>query len=388
MLRKIVASLLLFAMTGMLPVCAFAKTAIGLWVECQGSENSLGSKSSIDAMLADSRSMGVTDLFIQVHRGNRSWCKSAYSDQSPYNQFLAKEGFDPTAYIIKNAHQSGIKVHLWMNTFRILKNTDAPIIQALGTKILTRDGKKTLILDYPAEDLPDGSYWLDPGDLEVQEYLVKLVQDIMSNYPEADGVHLDFIRYPYRIPFYPGSQWAGGKSFGYGVDSVSRFQAATGLNPFEMELTRDNAQKWDDWKREQVNAFVRKIYAVTVPAKKQLSIAGICWADRAYLSAYQDWRGWLKEGIVDFVATMNYSIDTKFAYYLSREAIVSREKKQVMVGLGAYLLSDDPDSLARQMDDAVNLGTDGIIIFSYDSIKPLNRMKSMIAEKARSYNRQ
>lgn len=368
-------------------VSLYAKVAIGLWVECQGSENSLGSLKNINEMLDDAQQMEVTDLFIQVHRGNRAWCKSTLADASPYESFVQKEKIDPVAHIINIAHKRGMRVHLWLNTFRLLRNIDAPIVKALGTKIFTRDGKRMLILDYPNEDLPDGSYWLDPGDLQVQDYLRRLIVEILDFYPDADGVHLDFIRYPYRIPFYPGTQWASGRTFGYGVDSVNRFTEQTGLDPFEMERNRENSQRWDDWKRDQVTLFVRSVHDMLQPRGTLFSVAGICWADRAYLSAYQDWRGWLKEGIIDFVASMNYTIDSTFAYYISREAIAAKEGQQAWIGLGAYLLTEKPDDLSRQLDDAVKLGADGLVIFSYDVIKSDSEIKQIIRTKSNHYNK-
>ncbi|MCB1195190.1 family 10 glycosylhydrolase [bacterium] len=366
-------------------VLLHAAPSMGLWVECQGSEATLDSKKAIDEMLEDAVQMHIDTLFIQLHRGNRAWFDSSLADSTPYKAFFEKEKTDLVTYILNNAKQRGMQVHLWVNTFRLLKNKDAKIIQEFGTKIITRDGKKRLMLDYPNEDLPDGGYWLDAGDIQVQEYLRNLFLEALEKYPQCDGLHLDFVRYPYRVPFYPGSQWAAGHGFGYGVDSVNRFKKKTGLDPFTMELTRENAELWDNWRRDQVTQFVRSINTLCKERGKMLSVAGICWADRAYLSAFQDWRGWLEEGIVDFVATMNYGTDQKFARYLSREAIVSRGEKRVFVGLGAYLLKEKPDVLAGQIDDAVRLGADGLIIFSYDAVKKSPALKNVIKDRFNRY---
>ena len=314
-------------------------TPLGLWVECEGRLDTLSSIDKIDQMISDSESLGIKDLFIQVHRGNRAWFDSSYADSAPYKKFVAKYKIDPVEYIIDKAGKNGMNVHLWINIFRIKKNLDAPIVKALGTKILTRDGKKRLILDYPKQDLPDGGYWLDPADLQVQDYLLKLIDEAVTKYPNCAGVHLDFVRYPYRVPFYPGSQWAAGHGFGYGVDSVNRFKQKTGLDPFTMKLTRENAQLWDNWRRDHVTSFVKKVKEVCAGKRKVLSTASVCWADRAYLSAFQDWRRWLEDGIVDFISTMNYSTDNRFARYISREAISSKAGSKVYVGLGAYLLT-------------------------------------------------
>jgi len=365
-------------------VCARSKT--GLWIECEGSEDTLSSTSKIDKMIADAKDMGVTVLFIQCHRGNRAWFDSSFADKTPYKRFVEKYGVDMVDYVVAKAKANGMEVHLWLNTFRLLKNKNAPMVQALGTKILTRDAKKRSILEYPSDDLPDGAYWVDPGDIDARGYLVSLVKETLKKYPKIDGVHLDFIRYPYRIPFYPGMPFASGYGFGYGVESVKRFQAKYGIDPFRRDLSREEQQTWDDWRREQVTALVKALYPICRAENKELSCAVVCWADRAYLSAFQDWRGWLEEGIVDFVATMNYTIDSRFAKYLSREAICAKENKKVMVGLGPYLLNNRIPDLGKQIRDAVNLGADGIVLFSYDSMVAsgkLGKFKQVIKDSIR-----
>ncbi|MCD6460222.1 family 10 glycosylhydrolase, partial [bacterium] len=338
-------------------------------------------------MIDDAKFLGVKDLFIQVHRGNRAWFDSSYADLTPYKKFINRYNIDPIKYIIEKAGKNGINVHLWINVFRIKKNLNAPIVKALGTKIFTRDGRKRLIIDYPKEDLPDGGYWLDPGDLQVQDYLLKLIDEAITKYPACAGVHLDFVRYPYRVPFYPGSRWAAGHGFGYGVDSVNRFKQKTGLSPFTMKLTRENAQLWDNWRRGQVTSFVSKVKRICAQKNKILSTACICWADRAYLSAFQDWRRWLEDGLVNFVSTMNYSTDNRFVRYLSREAVASKANSKVYIGLGAYLLTNNALSLAEQIDDALSLGADGVIFFSYDVIKPNQELMKVISNKSKNISR-
>lgn len=337
---------------------ANARTKIGLWIECEGTEDTLSSPAKINKLIEDARDMGVNVLFVQAHRGNKSWFDSSYADKTPYNKFLKQYGTDPMNYIIARAKDNGMEVHMWLNTFRILKNKNTRIVQTLGTKILTRDANKKSILQYPVSQLPDGAYWIDPGDLDARGYLLSLVREAMQKYPQIDGIHLDFIRNPY----------GSGPGFGYGVESVKRFQAKYGINPFRKNLSRAEQQLWDDWRRDQVTALVKAAYPVCKAENKELSVAVMCWADRAYLTAFQDWRGWLEDGIVDFVATMNYTIDNKFAKYLSREAICAKGNRKVMVGLGPYLLNSRITDLGKQIRDAIALGADGIVLFSYDSM--------------------
>ena len=365
--------------------CAFSTAQVeqarGLWVESEGVRQTLSSRVRIDEMIERARSCGFNCLFVQVYRHDRAWFNSSIADRSPYLEFVKREKVDLLEYVIRRAHAADLEVHAWVNVFRIGLDRGAPVLKKLGKEAVTRDGKNVSLLEYAPAQLPDGGYWLDPGDRGVQAYLLQVVSELVERYPGLDGIHLDFIRYPYSFP-YAGSFWANRNDLGYGSASVNRFREWTGLNPLDMELTRENCQAWDDWRRYQVNNFVYAV-ARTVLAlnpKTKVSAAGMAWADRAYQTSFQDWRRWLEEGAVDFVATMNYTLDRRLAGYLTRTALAAQGRRQVYIGLGAYLLVDRPEVLIGQMEDCVEAGAPGVIIFSYDSIAPetgiLERIKA------------
>lgn len=343
------------------------KEARGLWVECEGSQEVLYSRKKIDLMIERAKNSGFNILFVQVYRHDRSWYNSVIADPAPYRRIIKKEKIDPLAYIIKAGHRAGLEVHAWLNMFRIGKDSRAIVLRRLGKKAVTRDGKGRSLLT--RKNLPDGGYWLDPGDSGVRKYLLNIISEVIRKYPGIDGIHLDFLRYPYLSPT-GGSFWAGRRDLGYGEESVRRFQAWAGIDPLKMEITRSNCQSWDNWRRYQINYFLetvrRQINSMNSGIK--LSAAAVAWADRAYLSAYQDWRRWLEEGAVDFVVVMNYSTDARLARYLTRGALASQKKRQVYVGLGAYLLLNHPRVLLQQIQDCRRAGSPGVVLFSYDAL--------------------
>ncbi len=345
------------------------KEARGLWVECEGTEQTLSTREGIDRLVQRAREGGFNLIFVQVYRHDRAWFDSRYADTGPYREIAAREKIDPLAYLIERATRSGIQVHAWLNMFRIGRDRTAPVLKRFGTDIITRDGKGVSLLDYPPANLPDGGYWVDPGDSNVSLYLRNIIAEVIRKYPGLAGVHLDFIRYPYNSP-YSGSFWANRHDLGYGKESVRRFREQTGIDPLKMEITRPNCQSWDNWRRLQVNNFVagaRELVARMNPSLV-FSVAAVAWADRSYLSAFQDWRRWLEEGTVDFVATMNYGVDARLARYLTWSAVAARGSRQVYIGLGEYLLKEQPEVLLQQMTDARQAGADGIVLFSYDSM--------------------
>lgn len=342
-----------------------AQEVRGIWVECEGLNNTLSSQQKIQELIQVCKDTGIDTIFLQVYRHNRSWYNSGLADPTPYKNCK----FDPLDYTIQEAHKYGIKVHAWMNMFRIGRVLDVPIVKKLGRDIITRDGSGRSLLDYPLAKLPDGGYWLDPGDTDVKRYLLAVIEEVLQKYPGLDGVHLDFVRYPY-IEITPGAQFSNRKDFGYGKVSVDRFKAKYGYSPLGMDLTnRERTLQWDNWRRGQVTGFVSDVYKLSkrINPKVRVSCAVQPWTDRAYMVSYQDWPSWLEANIVDFVVIMNYSIDTRLVRYLSETAI-SLRGSPVYIGLGAYLLVDSPERLYHQIKDCQELKAKGIVLFSYDAL--------------------
>ena len=357
--------------------------ARALWVECEGSQETLSSRKKIDDLVARAKSCGFNILFVQVYRHDRAWFNSSYADSAPYRLALKKERIDPLAYVLERGHQAGLEVHAWVNVFRIGKNPQTPILRRLGKSAVSADGSGRSLLRYPLADLPDGGYWLEPADKSVRSHLCRLVEELVRRYPSLDGVQFDFIRYPYGSPT-AGSLWAQRKDFGYGKAAVERDKAETGVNPLTMELTRSACQSWDDWRRRQVTDALKALAAAARKAKPGLKVsaAAVAYLDRAYLSAFQDWRSWLEEGIVDFIAVMNYSADSRLARYLSRATAAARGRRQVYIGLGAYLLLDRPEALIGQMEDGRSSGASGVALFSYDAMMTAPRIFDLVRTRA------
>ncbi len=391
--------LLLFPLLLITPVLSAepASPRSFLWVECEGSNRTLDSVAHVDALLKDAKAWGIDTLFIQVYRGDKAWFASSLCDASPCAAFRKKEGKDMLAYLLDTAHRQGMQVHAWVNTFRAGKDPKAGVIRRLGKQAVTRDNKGRSMLDYPELLLPgadnnyyeaDGTgYWLEPGDPTVQAYLLAIFRELMKKYPTLDGLQLDFIRLPYVVPFSPGARFPKGITYGYGFRSVERFRAATNWDPLHWDGATASAVAWDDWRRDQISSFVVKVQTEmrrALPSAK-LSAAVICYGDRAYLSAFQDWRSWLEAGSVDFVALMNYSVEEKLCLHVTREALAFSRYRPVWVGLGPYLLAQREKVFDTQLKDGLEqlqeIGKGEIGFFSYDSLKQTPALVEIIKKR-------
>jgi len=364
----------------------------GLWVLCEGSQRVLEHPERIPQLIADAQNLDVTDLFVQVYRGGRAWFDSSHADAGPYRKLLAATGEDTLSELLAQAHAAGLRVHAWVNVLSLARNRDAPLIRDLGRDSVLTDRFGRSLLDYPNFDVPppDRRYyrmgtpaiWLDPAAPGVAERLAVTFAELLTRYPELDGLHLDYIRYPDVLPFAPGSRFGVGLDFGYGVRTRARFKQDTGLDaPLGDSLA--NATRWDAWRRDQVTALVVAVRFATrtAHATVQLSAAVWAWADRAYLSQGQDWRRWLEAGLLEFAVPMAYTLDDRVLRYHAESFAGLPTGNRIWVGLGTWLFAQRPERALEQIRIVRAAGAAGDSLFSYDAIADAPDLRAALVAK-------
>jgi uncharacterized lipoprotein YddW (UPF0748 family) len=88
--------------------------------------------------------------------------------------------------------------------------------------------------------------------------------------------------------------------------------------------------------------------------------------ENAFARRFQDWRRWLRMGILDVVCPMAYTPDTA-VFQKQVEVAVSTAHavgRRVWAGIGAYRIP--AESTVEKISSARAIGADGIILFSYD----------------------
>ena len=345
----------------------------GIWAECEGVNATLSSRAKIEELFARCEKAGVNTVFLQVYRGNKAWYRSDIADASPYQDFYSREKICPLRLAIDLAHKKGMQVHAWINIFRVWGDRDAKIIRKLGRDAVTRDSRGRSLCDYSKAALPDSGYWLDPGDPKVRKYLISIIKEILERYPDIDGIHLDYVRYPFDEK--------GGVDFGYAQRSVASFQKAHGFAP--TRCSSSQRLVWDGWRRDQVTEFVKEAGAVTTARGKKLSAAVVPDEEKCQRLTFQDWPLWVRTGLVNFVVPMNYS-DRRRAVRKNTERSLraAGTSEKVFIGLGAYKLLDSPGDLLAQIEDCRTLGVPGVVLFSYDNMTKRPELFPLLGKKA------
>jgi uncharacterized lipoprotein YddW (UPF0748 family) len=367
----------------------------GLWVLCEGAQRVLEHPERVATLLADAEALGVTDLFVQVYRGGRAWFPTALADDSPSQQ-VRFGGADTLTALIEGAHARGLRVHGWVNMLSLAKNSDAPILKALGRDAVIVDHKGRSLLDYPDFEvpMPDRQFyrmgtpavWLDPALPAVRDHLSRLMADLVTGYPELDGIHFDYIRYADSLPFAPGSRFGVGLGFGFGAASRGAFQAETGLKaPFGASLS--NANAWDDWRRDQLTALVREAGGAARAARPGLAVSAAVISDRerAYLVDHQDWLTWLDSELLDFAVPMLYTRDpVRMRHGVETIAGLATmsptpKRRDLWIGIGSWLFAESPGDGVAQLRQAEAPEAVGTALFSWDSIRETPDLLSALA---------
>ncbi|MCL1788528.1 MAG: family 10 glycosylhydrolase, partial [Defluviitaleaceae bacterium] len=325
------------------PFMAFANTALphiqqstemrGLWVTSaynldwpsrQGLTPAQH-RAEIDDILTRAANQGINAVFVQV----RPMADALYrSDIFPWSHLLTGTqgqapagGFDPLAYWIEAAHSRGIQVHAWLNPYRVTfpnQNITNPA-QLAANHPARLD--PSLVIAYGT------SLFFDPGNPAARQLIVDGAAEILRNY-NIDGIHLDDY-------FYPSQNFPDGASF-------ARYGAGMTLH---------------DWRRENVNALVRELQAITHEINPNASFGVSPFAiwknnDRdprgsatggmeSYVTQFADTRRWVVEGWVDYIVPQIYWIEGNAAACYEAvlswwEDLVAGTDVRLYIGLAPY----------------------------------------------------
>jgi uncharacterized lipoprotein YddW (UPF0748 family) len=326
-----------------------------LWVDAFHA--GIRSPAEADALVAAALGVHINTLFVQVRRrGDALYTRGV---EPPLADPAYDPRFDALDYIIEAAHRAGLEVHAWINAMPVWRNEAAP---ADAHHVFNQHGPAATGRDNWLTARPDGTmlfpvgYFLDPGHPDAARYLADIYLNIVRNYA-VDGIHFDYVRYPETDERLPR-----GAPVGYNAVSLERFRRAKGRT----DTPAPDDEAWARWRREQVTALVRRVYieAKAIRPRVKVSAALIPWGappaapkdfrDVAPMQrVFQDWAGWLKEGLLDLAVPMNYAREHDplvrgwFNGWIAFEKHVA-SGRHLAVGVGAYL--NTPENTLAQVE--------------------------------------
>ena len=353
-----------------------------LWVV----RHSLDSPESVRTMVEEAAGSGFNTLLVQVRgRGDALYASSL---EPRREQLIDDPAFDPLQLVIDEAHARGMDVHAWVNTYLVWGLQDLPrsrlhlvnanpewlaVPRSLGRELYTRNPRdpryvRRLTEHARAKSQTVTGLWSSPSHPAVQARVQAIWLELATNY-DLQGIHFDYVRLP-------------SAEFDYSRGTLDRFRgwvrpylssqryadlvAASGSNPFAMADALGDL--WDQFRRDQVSMLVRRIYRSVKEVRPDLIISAALVADpkAARVKRYQDWWGWLADGVLDVAVPMAYTTDRgQFDAWVEEARISVGERERIWVGVGAY--KNPVNETLRQIEDARARGVGGVVVFAYDS---------------------
>ncbi len=234
---------------------------------------------------------GMNAVVFQVRPTSDAFYKS---ELEPWSMYLTgtqggDPGYDPLEFWVEQCHERNMELHAWLNPFRIAQSAKDPL------------SVEHIAFKHPDWVVPyNGKLYFNPGIPEVREFVVKVVEDIVSRY-DVDAIHFDDYFYPYP---------AAGEVF-RDYDAFVNYN-----NGF-------SSGQIDDWRRDNVNQTIQMlsedIKLIKPWVKFGISPFGV-WRNKSddprgsnttagtssYRDLYADVLTWLENGWIDYVAPQIY----------------------------------------------------------------------------------
>jgi uncharacterized lipoprotein YddW (UPF0748 family) len=317
----------------------------------------------IDALVAATKAAHANAIVAQVVRRGDCFCLRA---GLPVNESIAP-GFDPLQALIDTAHAQGIEVHAWVIAIAMWNSTTPPkdpnhVFNRHGPSASGRDNWVMTRSDGLSKLADDWN--LDPGHPDAAAWVANMATSIVRSY-DVDGINLDRIRYP------DGNLGSLVPSWGYNPTAVARFRAETGRT----DMPSNTDRQWTQWRRDQVTGIVRRIYLESTALRPRIRVSadlitygygpqttGGWETTRAYAEQLQDWRGWLREGILDTGILMNYKRDSlanQHQMYDEWNEFSKDNQYRRSVAIGSALYLNDIASSVSQVRRAVATSSAG-----------------------------
>ena len=207
-----------------------------------------------------------------------------------------------------------------------------------------------------------------PANPKVREHIYRIWMDIIQKY-RIDGMHFDYVRFASPdFDYSRTSLKAFRKWLEPQLSASERDALRKALKENPLAATDKYQEKFGDFQREQVTTLVARIYHAVKKRRPDVIVSAAVFAndENAFTRRFQDWRRWLRMGIVDVACPMAYTPDTAIFQKQIQVATSTAHAadRRVWAGIGAYRIP--AESTVEKINTARTIGTDGIILFSYD----------------------
>ncbi len=345
----------------------------GLWVsfitlDMSDTDRSYDSfKLKFNKIIEDAKKYYVNTLIVQVRPFSDALY---YSDIYPHSHVLSgtqgiSPEYDALEYMCSEAHKNNLKIHAWINPYRIsTKSMPSELVE-----------NNLFNLDDLSFETESGKY-LNPSKKEVWDLITQGVLEIIKKYP-VDGIQFDDYFYPTDCG-------------NFDIDDFNQY--------LEDIPDRNYALSYEKWRQNNVNLLISQVYRGIKNIKPEVlfGLAPQGNIENDYLMG-ADVKSWCEiYGYVDYICPqMYYSIENpgkSFEDSLNEWNKFSYHKNiKKYIGLGAYKAGTDadegtwinnPQELKNQLKLLREYGYDGYMIYDYSALNLESAQEALSAFKS------
>ena len=327
----------------------------GVWIANRPHSRVLESPENIAEAIALLHSWGFNYLFPVVWtRGYTLYPSQVMARyQLPaIEPFYAQQQRDPLAEIIAQAERYQMKVIPWLE-------------YGFAASHLTNGGHiiegypHWLALDRDGVGVRHGGLtWMNGLHPQVQQFILDLVTEIISNYPVAGIQGCD------RLPALPITA-------GYDSETIQQYQTAVGKQPPK----NCHDRHWQQWRADRLTDFLahmyRQVKATRADAVVSLSPAVYPFSLNNLL---QDYPTWIERGLVDLIHPQIYRENySRYAKELKQQLKTWHPATGVKFAPGIALTANGKDLTVKDLTQCLQChrdrAIDGQVLFHYEGLR-------------------
>jgi len=270
-----------------------------MWFDCEANYERLSSKDSILFYLNKVKSIGFTDVVIDVKSimGEVLYKSKIAPFMGEWEGYYRSEDFDMLKICIEQGHKLGLKVHASLNIF------------AGGHNFFNRG-----IIYKQHPEWQSQVYWqgkimaigemkwnyngmMNPANPEVREYQLEILKEFAKNYKNLDGIILDRMRFDnVTSDFSPQSkvqfeEYSGLRLERYPED-ILYWETVNGKMEWKTGI---HFNKWAEWRAMIIKSFADDVHRELKKINNKLAIGdytgawypiyyqlGVNWASKTY----------------------------------------------------------------------------------------------------------
>ena len=305
---------------------------------------------------------GINTVFFEtVNASYPIYPSKVAPEQNPLVQ-----GWDPLEVAVKLAHERGIELHAWVWTFAAANQRHNYILNQptdyLGPVLSVRPDWGMTNQQGHLFHRQSRKAFFDPANPEVQNYLLSLLEEIATVY-QVDGIHLDYIRYPFQSP-------SANQIYGYSGVSRRQFFEQTGVDPINITPGDLLWSEWTKFRIEQVDNFVTLASQKLREKRPEIILSAAVFPiqrQERLNKLQQNWEEWTHQGAIDLIVPMTYARDTEQLQKISQPLFSQSLPKATLLLPGIRLLNL-PDVIALdQVQFLRDLPTEGYALFAAEN---------------------